>query len=69
MPDVEPAACLSVGEGDSDAHLGAHAAGMEPLLITHCMQVDIPSGWEGIRRFCMGVVRNLIGRTEKYFAD
>lgn len=29
--------CLFVGDGGSDEHFGAHAAGMKPILITHFM--------------------------------
>ncbi|MDI7278095.1 MAG: HAD family hydrolase, partial [Anaerolineae bacterium] len=32
---VSPAACLYVGDGRSDEHLGARSVGMTPVLITH----------------------------------
>ncbi|MDH5181873.1 MAG: HAD family hydrolase [Gammaproteobacteria bacterium] len=34
---VDSSRCLFVGDGGSDEHFGAHAAGMQPVLITHYM--------------------------------
>lgn len=33
--EVAAADCLFVGDGGSDEHFGAHAVGMQPILITH----------------------------------
>ena len=37
---VAPENCLFVGDGGSDEHFGAHAAGMKPVLIRHYLQED-----------------------------
>lgn len=67
--EIDAGHCLFVGDGGSDEHRGAHAMGMQPVLITHYLHSDeYPQRQEKYRGILSGVVRDVL-ELDKWFGQ
>ncbi len=66
---VEAEHCLFVGDGGSDEHLGAHAVGMKPVLITHYLhQYEYPQRIQKYNKVVEAVIEDLVELENNWFS-